>query len=129
MRENRRCRTPVIFVDTKVADHQLVFCGGGEIRDFAGTYSEYVAWIAQNTKRHANPAPKPHRPPPNPQGGENTGGGAVPAQKLSFNEKRELEALETEIPAREAEEAALEGVALESGNALRWRSSRRSHGA
>ena len=31
------------FVD-KVADHLLVFCGGGEIKDFTGTYSEYVAW-------------------------------------------------------------------------------------
>ena len=31
------------FVD-KVADHLLVFCGGGEIREFAGTYSDYTAW-------------------------------------------------------------------------------------
>ena len=51
---------------------------------------------------------------------------AVP-RKLSFNEKRELEALETEIPALEAEKAALE-ASLSSGTP-RWRSSRRSHGA
>ena len=38
---------------------------------------------------------------------------AVP-RKLSFNEKRELEALETEIPALEAEKAALE-ASLSSG--------------
>ena len=38
-------------------------------------------------------------------------------RKLSFNEKRELEALETEIPALEAEKAALE-ASLSSGTLL-----------
>ena len=55
------------FVD-KVADHLLVFCGGGEIRDFAGTYSEYVAWkreyeAARRTQAaQAKPRPQPARP-------------------------------------------------------------------
>lgn len=97
------------FVD-KVADHLLVFCGGGEIRDFAGTYSEYVAWkreyeAARRTQAaQAKPRPQPARP----QAPEQA------PRKLSFNEKRELEALEAEIPALEAEKASLE-ASLSSG--------------
>ena len=91
------------FVD-KVADHLLVFCGGGEIRDFAGTYSEYVAWKREYEAARRTEAAQAR---PKPQAA------AVP-RKLSFNEKRELEALETEIPALEAEKAALE-ASLSSG--------------
>lgn len=97
------------FVD-KVADHLLVFCGGGEIRDFAGTYSEYVAWkreyeAARRTQAaQAKPRPQPARP----QAPEQA------PRKLSFNEKRELKALEAEIPALEAEKASLE-ASLSSG--------------
>ena len=95
------------FVD-KVADHLLVFCGGGEIRDFAGTYSEYVAW-----KREAARRAEAAQARPKPQAAKTQAAEAVP-RKLSFNEKRELEALETEIPALEAEKAALE-ASLSSG--------------
>ena len=102
------------FVD-KVADHLLVFCGGGEIRDFAGTYSEYVAWKREyEAARRAEAAqarPKPQAAKT--QAAKTQAAEAVP-RKLSFNEKRELEALETEIPALEAEKAALE-ASLSSG--------------
>ena len=97
------------FVD-KVADHLLVFCGGGEIRDFAGTYSEYVAWkreyeAARRTQAaQAKPRPQAARP----QAPEQA------PRKLSFNEKRELETLEAEIPALETEKASLE-ASLSSG--------------
>ena len=60
------------FVD-KVADHLLVFCGGGEIR-----------------KSGTAPA--------------KTGA----ARKLTFQEKREMEHLEAEIPELEQEKAAIE---------------------
>ena len=97
------------FVD-KVADHLLVFCGGGEIRDFAGTYSEYVAWKREyEAARRAEAA----QARPKPQAERPRATGEAP-RKLSFNEKRELEALETEIPALEAEKAALE-ASLSSG--------------
>ena len=100
------------FVD-KVADHLLVFCGGGEIRDFAGTYSEYVAWKREyEAARRAEAA----QARPKPQAAKTQAAEAVP-RKLSFNEKRELEALETEIPALEAEKAALE-ASLSSGTLL-----------
>ena len=102
------------FVD-KVADHLLVFCGGGEIRDFAGTYSEYVAWKREyEAARRAEAAQaRPKTQAAKTQAAKTQAAEAVP-RKLSFNEKRELEALETEIPALEAEKAALE-ASLSSG--------------
>ena len=97
------------FVD-KVADHLLVFCGGGEIEDFAGTYSEYVAW-----KREYESARRSEEAQARPKVQSSRSGisDAAP-RKLSFNEKRELEVLETEIPALEAEKAALE-TSMSSG--------------
>lgn len=97
------------FVD-KVADHLLVFCGRGEIKNFTGTYSEYVDWKreyeaarrAETTQ--ARPKAVAARTPIEESG----------PRKLSFSEKRELEALEAEIPALEAEKSALE-AALSSG--------------
>lgn len=97
------------FVD-KVADHLLVFCGGGEIRDFAGAYSEYVAWKREYEAARRTETAQAR---PKPQAAKTQAAEAVP-RKLSFNEKRELEALETEIPALEAEKAALE-ASLSSG--------------
>ena len=97
------------FVD-KVADHLLVFCGGGEIRDFAGTYSEYVAWKREyEAARRTQAAQAKPRPQP-----AHTQAPEQAPRKLSFNEKRELEALEAEIPALEAEKASLE-ASLSSG--------------
>mgnify|MGYP005960773701 FL=1 len=97
------------FVD-KVADHLLVFCGGGEIKDFAGTYSEYVAW-----KREYESARRSEEAQARPKVQSSRSGTSDAApRKLSFNEKRELEVLETEIPALEAEKAALE-TSMSSG--------------
>ena len=98
------------FVD-KVADHLLVFCGGGEVKDFTGTYSEYVAWKREyEAARHAQEA----QARPKPQAVRTQAADGAP-RKLSYNEKRELEALEREIPALEAEKAALE-ESLSSGS-------------
>ena len=94
----------------KVADHLLVFCGGGEIKDFAGTYSEYVAW-----KREYESARRSEEAQARPKVQSSRSGTSDAApRKLSFNEKRELEVLETEIPALEAEKAALE-TSMSSG--------------
>ena len=97
------------FVD-KVADHLLVFCGGGEIKDFAGTYSEYVAWKREYESARRSEEVQARSKV---QSSRSETSDAVP-RKLSFNEKRELEALETEIPALEAEKAALE-TSMSSG--------------
>ena len=97
------------FVD-KVADHLLVFCGGGEIKDFAGTYSEYVAWKREYESARRSEEVQARSKV---QSSRSETSDAAP-RKLSFNEKRELEALETEIPALEAEKAALE-TSMSSG--------------
>lgn len=98
------------FVD-KVADHLLVFSGDGEIKDFAGNYSEYLVWkrdfeaarrAAEAAEEQRNrPAEEPRRPKPAPK-------------RLSFREQQEFAALDAEIPALETEKAELEAL-LSSG--------------
>ncbi|GHV56636.1 ABC transporter ATP-binding protein [Bacteroidia bacterium] len=111
------------FMD-KVVDHLLVFKGQGEIKDFPGNYTQYRETVndTRSTVHGARSEEKEdsktvHRAPRD----------RVPAARLSFNEKRELEALEREIPALEAEQAQLEQE-LSSGHLsndeLLWKSQR-----
>ena len=94
------------FMD-KVVDHLLVFKGQGEIKDFPGNYTQYREWEKDQ------PAP-----------GFSQGGGekkSVDAgqvgkvsyrhddrRRLSFKEKREMEQLEKDIAALEAEKKQIE---------------------
>ena len=91
------------FMD-KVVDHLLVFRGEGEIDDFPGNYSEYREWqslrereeAAQTEKKREKPSAKPAR------------NSSERPRRLSFKEKQEMERLETEIAALEAEQHELE---------------------
>ena len=96
------------FMD-KVVDHVLVFKGQGEIRDFPGNYSQYREWNAEQEK-------EPLKSPTSPKSPKSQKSQTSPPQqpKLSFNEKRELELLEQEIPELEAEQSLLEAE-LSSG--------------
>ncbi len=91
------------FLD-RLVDHLFVFCGNGVVKDFIGKYSEYRTFMkdyeaGQKSAARASSAPK----------GASASGAAAPARKkLSFNEKREFEALEGEIEALTAEKASLE---------------------
>lgn len=98
------------FVD-KVADHLLVFCGDGEIKDFAGNYSEYLVWKRDfEAARRAAAAAEEQRNRPTEEPRR-----AKPASKrLSFREQQEFTALDAEIPALESEKAELEAL-LSSG--------------
>ena len=94
------------FMD-KVVDHLMIFKGDGEVKDFAGTYTEYMEWKrayeesqARAVRENKQPAPERRR--------------TQSVRKLSFNEKRELEALENEIEALEREKSSLE-TELSSG--------------
>lgn len=90
------------FLDRTV-NHLFVMPGDGNIHDFPGDYSTYrhcllarqkeqKALASQNTKDTSAPArTRPARP-----------------AKLTFKESKELEALQQEIPALEAEKARLE---------------------
>ncbi|MGI9192565.1 MAG: ABC-F family ATP-binding cassette domain-containing protein [Chitinophagaceae bacterium] len=88
------------FMD-KLVDHLLVFEGQGEIRDFPGNYSQFrmltpAEWV--DKKEAQNPTP----PAPVVEKTEK------PKAKLSFNEKRELEKIEQEMPRLQAEKIQLE---------------------
>ena len=91
------------FMD-KVADHLLVFNGNGNIKDFPGSYTAYRLWRKEQEAKpsQATVKPTPSNPPKTEKPKERVKG------KLSFNEKREFEALEAEIPKLEAEKATLE---------------------
>ena len=87
------------FMD-KVVDHLLVFNGDGEIKDFPGNYTQYREWNALQPKE-AKPqtSPKPAKPQNEPQ---------ETKRKLTYKEKRELEQLEKDIEALEAEKKQIE---------------------
>ena len=97
------------FMD-KVVDHIFVFNGEGDIKDFPGNYTEYRDWRDEERAAAAKeaaaqvaksaPAKQSHR--------------TEEKRKLTFKEKREYEALESEILQLEEEKAAIE-EAMSSG--------------
>jgi ATP-binding cassette subfamily F protein uup len=95
------------FMD-KLVDHLLVFEGEGEIRDFPGNYSQFrmMSPAELALKKDAQTLP--------------TSAPVVekvekPKAKLSFNEKRELEKIEQEMPRLQAEKIQLEAD-MSAGN-------------
>jgi ATP-binding cassette subfamily F protein uup len=95
------------FMD-KIVDHLFVFDGNGTIRDFPGNYTIYRNQLEEDeeARKKAENSSKPKAVQEKPK--------KKAADKMSFNEKREFEALEKEIAELEAEKAALE-TALNSG--------------
>lgn len=95
------------FMD-KIVDHLFVFEGNGTIKDFPGNYTIYRNKLYDDEQKEkannatVNPVEIKERP-------KNR------IQKLSFNEKREFEQLEIEIPTLEKEKKDIE-TALNSGN-------------
>ena len=93
------------FMD-KIVDHLFVFEGEGKITDFPGNYTIYRNKVEEDEEKSKNKAKaeaktteiKPKGKPQN----ENK------KQKLSFNEKREFEQLEKEIPELEFQKEKLE---------------------
>lgn len=101
------------FMD-KVADHLLVFQGGGQIKDFPGNYSDYLEWkrlkeseeraagSQENKKIQEKQMPKQSSAPSG-------------KRKRTYQENREMERLEQESPQLEQEKAELERL-LGSGS-------------
>ncbi len=92
------------FMD-KVVDHLFVFHGNAVIQDFPGNYTQYRLWQSQQLKEPEVPASvdkQSYRQPPD-------------KKKLTYKEQKELEAIEVEIPALEAEKKTIED-ALNSGH-------------
>jgi len=95
------------FMD-KVVDHLLVFKGNGNIKDFPGNYTQYREWeklqpdapASTSARSGATSTPAKNTSPTN-----NTN---PVRRKLSYKEKRELEQLEKDIEALEAEKKQIE---------------------
>lgn len=88
------------FLDN-IADHLFVFTGDGKIKDFPGTYTEYRQWSdeQQRLARQAETASDSAEKQPRRQ--------SERKRKLTFKEKREMEALESEIEQLTAEKDEL----------------------
>ena len=92
------------FMD-KVVDHLLVFKGDGAIKDFPGNYTQYRQWSALQSKEEEKTEKK-----------KNTQKTSATAERepnsrprrLSFKEQREMQQLEKDIEALEAEQRKLE---------------------
>ena len=91
------------FMD-KVVDHLLVFKGQGEIKDFPGNYTQYRVWASLEENKNSNTS----------SSGTSSTTCSKPSyrhddrRRLSYKEKRELEQLEKDIEALEAEKKQIE---------------------
>ncbi len=96
------------FMD-RLVDHMFVFQGGGQIKDFPGSYSQYREWEAaqQALKATIAVAAMP----------ENVAEkNANRTRKLSFKEQRELEQLTTDIEEMERRAAELRHLVASGGS-------------
>ncbi len=99
------------FLD-RIAEHLLVFCGDGVIKDFVGGYTEYRSFIKDyEAEQHkAAQVPSDMTPKSKPKV---TADGAK--KRLSYKEQRELESLEAEMALLNEEKAKIEAALSEGG--------------
>ena len=90
------------FMD-KVVDHLLVFKGDGDIQDFPGNYTQYRQWSQLQPNE-----PKEAKEPKVEKSTKQSANNPQQKRKLTFKEKRELEQLEKDIAALEAEQHQIE---------------------
>ena len=90
------------FMD-KVVDHLLVFKGDGDIKDFPGNYTQYRQWSQLQPNE-----PKETKEPKVEKSTKQPANNPQQKRKLTFKEKRELEQLEKDIEALEAERKQIE---------------------
>ena len=95
------------FLD-RVTDFQFVFDGSGNIRGYAGNYSDYkVAEEEEESRKKQESRQKKTETKQKVK--------TEKPRKLSFKEKKEFESLEEEIMALEEEIASLEGTFSNAG--------------
>lgn len=92
------------FMD-QVVDHLFVFRGNGVVKDFPGSYTLYREWLTKIEKEEKKELAQ-KKEPASQVGGKSKSDN--PKIKLSFNEKREYEQLETDIDNLEREKETLE---------------------
>ena len=94
------------FMD-KVVDHLLVFKGDGVIKDFPGNYTQYRDWLKTDA---GAPASQKASPSDNRSKAKESPAPTQNKRKLSYKEKREMEQLEVDIAALEAEQKQIEAA-------------------
>ncbi len=102
------------FMD-KIVDHLFVFEGEGKITDFPGNYTIYRNKQLQDEENEKAKAQNQARKKEVEKIQIKDDSNSTQKKKLTFNEKREFEALENEIAQLESEKEILE-TALNSGN-------------
>ena len=100
------------FMD-KIVDHLFVFEGNGIVTDFPGNYTIYRN-KQEELKEKQESGRKAAEKAKSEKSGKSDKSKTTSKRKLSFNEKRELEQLETEISKLEEQKAELE-TSLNSG--------------
>ena len=101
------------FMD-KIVDHIFVFEGDGKITDFPGNYTIYRNKQLQDEENEKAKAQNQSKKKENERVQIKDDSNPTQKRKLTFNEKREFELLESEIAALETEKNSLE-TALNSG--------------
>ncbi len=101
------------FMD-KIVDHIFVFEGDGKITDFPGNYTIYRNKQLQDEENEKAKAQNQSKKKENERVQIKEDSNPTQKRKLTFNEKREFELLESEIAALETEKNSLE-TALNSG--------------
>lgn len=93
------------FMD-QLVEHLFVFEGEGKIRNFAGNYTDYREWLAEEEKQQKELATK-KIPSPQPLVKQQTVSSTDGKRKISFKEKQEYEQLEKEIDKLESQKKKL----------------------
>lgn len=94
------------FMD-RLVDHLFVFKGNGVVKDFPGNYTQYRI-EEKNTSEPPTPKKDEAKETPKPASKKNS-------NKLSFNEKRELDLINKELPKLEEEKKILEETLAKEG--------------
>ena len=105
------------FLD-RIVDHLFVMKGDGEVRDFPGDYSTYRHCVRQEEKEAKAAAEEARKTAASKSGQEPAAPGKQKTErkpKLSFKEKKEMEALEIELESLGSEKSELE-AAMSSGS-------------
>lgn len=102
------------FLD-RLTDHLFVFCGDGIVKDFIGSYSEYREFIKEYESRQKSIERAESKALKKESGNNRPERDKTAAKRLTYKEQRELEQLERDLEALNAEKAELE-ASLSSGS-------------
>ena len=94
----------------KIVDHLFVFRGEGYIEDFPGNYSDFRAYEDSQDQEQEPIKPKSIQQQSTPKLAA-----GVQKQKLSFNEQKEYQQLESKIRSLEKDKVVLEQSFFEEG--------------